>query len=129
MEKRTEIIDIVEKQVARDQATKTEKTEKKGLKNDFDVFLTIYELTELKHQKVTFSVLTEEIDADKIEISKNLDKLYDLCMVTSTWDKDPKDGWKVCFSIEENSMYLAKSLFEAKSAKERYKKIPTEKFL
>ena len=88
------------------------------LKNDFDVAVKIYEITVINGGDATFSGIVEEFDklgVEKNEVSKNLDKLFDLCIVDGHWTKDEKTKtWKRTFTISDESLPLIESIYNKK---------------
>ena len=85
------------------------------LKNDFDVAVKIYEMTVINGGDATFSGIVEEfakLGVEKNEVSKNLDKLFDLCIVDGHWTKDEKTKtWMRTFTISDEALPLIESIY------------------
>ena len=120
MEKRKEIISVVEKGL---ESVKPEtKDEKEKTIEDFDVLVKIYEITEVKHGKAYFRKIVSEMGVDRNVVSANIDKLFDLGMICGSWDK-VNGSWRRTFIVDGDAMGLAEKHYneQVKEQKEKQK--------
>ena len=107
MERREEIKSIVQT------VEQTEHKDKKNvLPNDFAVFVEIYKKTELEHELIYFKKLVQTMNLDKMVISRNVDKLFDLGVIYGDWTYVEKEKtWQRTFHIEPDALKLAKDIY------------------
>ena len=83
---------------------------------DFTVLAQIYEDTIIDNDIAHFRKIVQETGLDKMYVSSNIDKLFDLCMINGSWERDNKGGWIRCFTICSEAMGIAQNAYERNKA-------------
>ena len=83
------------------------------LPNDFEVAVRIFEYNE-KDEQVWFSRLVEDLDGrmSRSTISKNIDRLSDLGIITGEWERTEDGRWIRTFRITGEASGLIRSICE-----------------
>lgn len=111
MEKQEKIQNII-KDAEQKTEQKANSTQKNSISNDFAVLLKIYEITEIEHDLVYFTKLVEKTGYDRLAVSRNVDKLFDLGMIYGDWNYVYAESvWERTFHVEPDALPFVKSLF------------------
>ena len=83
------------------------------LPNDFEVAVKILRYNE-KGESVWFSKLVEDLDGrmSRSTVSKNIDQLFDLGIITGEWEKTSDGKWIRTFRIAGEASGLIRSISE-----------------
>lgn len=100
MEKRNEIKNIVQ----------NVEQEKQEMPNDFAVAFHIYETTEIKKELTYFGKLVQEMDLDKLLISRSLDALLDLGLLCGQW-KNVDARWVRAYKIHPDALVFVEKVY------------------
>ena len=80
--------------------------------SDFDVLAQIYEDTIINNEISHYRKLVQETGINKLIVSKNLDILSDLCMINSDFKQDKDKKYRICYTISDEAMFIAKARYE-----------------
>jgi hypothetical protein len=85
----------------------------KVLDENLTVLAKIYEMNIVKKEPIWFSKLVELFDGklSRVQISKALDRLFDLCFIKGDWQK-VDERWTRTFAISSCSEYFAREMYE-----------------
>jgi hypothetical protein len=81
---------------------------------DFKIVCRLYEFTENRKEQVLFTRLVDSFvgELSRSEISKSLDKMYDLGMINGEYQKTPDKMYSYCYFLEDEVDDFAKTIFE-----------------